>query len=88
MLLRCLPSCNVKHELFVTKKRKNGERSFGQTDYNEQNQHFTELRSKVGHSDPKWFAKFGCQTRTFCNKKEEINGQPSFGQTDYRESLQ
>ena len=39
-------------------------------------------------SPPKLFAKFLCQTQTFCNKKGGNNGQPSFDQTDYsRNSL-
>ena len=40
---------------------------------NEQNQHFAELRQKVclyiHVSAPKRYAKFGLQTRTFCQKK-------------------
>ena len=37
---------------------------------NEQNQHFAEFRQKVDDLvHPKLFAKFVCQTRTFCNKK-------------------
>ena len=44
---------------------------------NEQNQHFAEFRQIVHTfintqlSAPKMFAKFGCQTQTICNKKEE-----------------
>ena len=33
VLLRCLPSLDVIHKLFVTKMRKNGQPSWGQTDY-------------------------------------------------------
>ena len=35
---------------------------------NEQNQH---LEKYVYTNTTKMFSKFGCQTRTFCNKKEE-----------------
>ena len=33
VLLRCLPSLDMKHKLFVTKKRKNCQPSLGLTDY-------------------------------------------------------
>ena len=44
---------------------------------NEQNQHFTELRLKVGiykYADvtaPNRFAKFGLHPSTFCNRRDE-----------------
>ena len=38
-------------------------------------------------SAPKMFAKFECQTQTFCNKKDNKAVKPSLGQTDYSATL-
>ena len=54
VLLRCLPSLDVKNKPFVTKKRKDGQSSLGQTDYSYPNKDTSQRPSgEVGNNKQK-----------------------------------